>query len=821
MKRFFLYSLGLCCLFGIIGIGAAFAVFMHYGKGLPDYRQLADYQPPIMTRVHAGDGRLIAEFAKQHRSFVPIETIPDVVKQAFISAEDQHYYEHFGVDVIGIARAVVTNLKNLGSGRRPVGASTITQQVAKNFLLTNETSLERKIKEAILAIRIEKAFSKTHILELYLNEIYLGYGSYGVAAAALNYFNKSLDELTISDAAFLAGLPKAPNNYHPIRKPEAALIRRNYVIGRMQEDGYLDPRTAERARLQPIDVVDREANQVFDAAFFAEEVRRELLDKYGESGLYEGGLAVHTTLDPEMQLQAQQALREGLVEYDRRHGWRGAAARLDSVAGDWAKRLAELDPEPWLAPWVRAVVLEADETSARLGFTDGSDGTLPLQEVTWARAYVSENERGQRIRAVTDVVSVGDIIIVEAVTKDDEGKDYPASTYALRQAPKIDGGLVAMDPHTGRVLAMAGGFSFARSQFNRVTQALRQPGSSFKPFVYLAALERGFTPATRILDAPFVIDQGAGLGKWKPANYSNRFYGPSTMRLGIEKSRNLMTVRLAQTIGMDVVAETAMRFGIVRDMQRTLAASLGSVETTLMRMTTGYAMLVNGGKRITPTLIDRIQDRTGKVVFRHDERSCATCTASEWHDGMAVPLLPDTRETVTSPESAYQIVSMLQGVVERGTGAKLRAVGKPLGGKTGTTNDYVDAWFVGFAPDLAVGVYTGFDEPSSLGRGEAGSAVAVPIFRDFMKQALANKPAIPFRVPSGIRLVRIDGKTGRVARIGDDNVILEAFKPDTSPSDTDSVLISGGETEISGTGAPGSPSQPMLNMPKPSTGGLY
>tara|TARA_R110002110_G_scaffold255682_2_gene471457 strand:- start:4860 stop:7325 length:2466 start_codon:yes stop_codon:yes gene_type:complete len=821
MKRFFLYSLGLGCLLGIIGIGAAFAVFMHYGKGLPDYRQLADYQPPIMTRVHAGDGRLIAEFAKQQRSFVPIETIPDVVKQAFISAEDQHYYEHFGVDVIGIARAVLTNLKNLGSGRRPVGASTITQQVAKNFLLTNETSLERKIKEAILAIRIEKAFSKTHILELYLNEIYLGYGSYGVAAAALNYFNKSLDELTISDAAFLAGLPKAPNNYHPIRKPEAALIRRNYVIGRMFEDGYLDANTAERAKLQPIDVVDREANQVFDAAFFAEEVRRELLDRYGESGLYEGGLAVHTTLDPEMQLQAQQALREGLVEYDRRHGWRGVTARLESVAGDWAKRLAELEAEPWLAPWIRAVVLAADEKSARLGFADGSEGSLPLQEVTWARAYVSENERGARIKAVTDVLSIGDIIIVETVTKDEEGKDYPASTYALRQSPKVDGGLVAMDPHTGRVLAMAGGFSFARSQFNRVTQALRQPGSSFKPFVYLAALERGFTPATRILDAPFVIDQGAGLGKWKPANYSNQFYGPSTMRLGIEKSRNLMTVRLAQTIGMDVVAETAKRFGVVRDMQRTLAASLGSVETTLMRMTTGYAMLVNGGKRITPTLIDRIQDRTGKVVFRHDDRLCTTCTPGEWHEGMAVPLLPDTRETVTTPESAYQIVSMLQGVVERGTGAKLRAVGKPLGGKTGTTNEYVDAWFVGFSPDLAVGVYTGFDEPSSLGRGEAGSAVAVPIFRDFMKQALADKPAIPFRVPSGIRLVRIDGKTGRIARIGDDNVILEAFKPDTSPSDADSVLISGGETEISGTATPGNSSQPMLNMPKPSTGGLY
>ncbi len=822
MKRFLAYSLGLFCLLGIIGIGGAFAVFLHYGKGLPDYRQLADYEPPIMTRVLAGNGQLIAEFAKQQRSFVPIEAIPDVVKQAFISAEDQHFYEHFGVDVIGIARAVVTNVKNLGSGRRPVGASTITQQVAKNFLLTNETSLERKIKEAILAIRIEKAFTKAHILELYLNEIYLGFGSYGVAAAALNYFDKSLDELTLADAAFLAGLPKAPNNYHPIRKPVAAKQRRDYVIGRMLEDGFIPKSEAERATLQPIDVAERSSNGIFDAAFFAEEVRRELMDRYGESGLYEGGLAVHTTLDPALQSIARQSLRNGLVEYDRRHGWRGAEMRLETVAGDWKRQLDGIDPAPWLAPWKRAVVLGLEDKSAAIGIEDGSHGTIPLAELKWARAYIDENRRGPAIKAPSDVLAVGDIIAVEAVAKDDDGKEYPEGSYSLQQVPKVDGGLVAIDPHTGRVLAMAGGFSFARSQFNRVTQALRQPGSAFKPFVYLAALEHGFTPATRILDAPFVIDQGAGLGKWKPANYSNQFYGPSTMRLGIEKSRNLMTVRLAQTLGMDVVAETAKRFGVVRDMQETLSASLGSVETTLMQMTTGYAMLVNGGKRITPNLIDRIQDRNGKIVFRHDNRDCTGCQAGAWQEGMAPPRLPDTREQVTSPESAYQIVSMLHGVVERGTGVKIREIGKPIGGKTGTTNDFIDAWFVGFSPDLAVGVYTGFDEPSSLGRSEAGSAVAVPIFRDFMRDALEGQPGIPFRVPPGIRLVRIDGKTGRIAGPGDQNVILEAFKPGTSPTEDESLLISGIQTEISGEN-PSDSGQGIQRptAPRPSAGGLY
>lgn len=820
MKKFFLYSLGLFCLAGIIGIGAAFAVFIHYGKGLPDYRQLADYEPPIMTRVHAGDGRLIAEFATQQRAFVPIEAIPDQVKQAFISAEDQHFYNHFGVDLFGIARAVVTNLKNLGKGRRPVGASTITQQVAKNFLLTNETSIERKIKEAILAVRMEKAFSKQHILELYLNEIYLGFGSYGVAAAALNYFDKSLDELTLAEAAFLAGLPKAPNNYHPIRKPVAAKNRRDYVIGRMQEDGFVSARDADRARLEPIEITDRQPEGVFDAAFFAEEVRRELMDRYGEKGLYEGGLAVHTTLDPQMQMQAQTALRNGLVEYDRRHGWRGPEMHFETIAGDWRKLLAELEPAPWLAPWHRALVLELSDDAAKIGFVDGTTGNIPLAEMKWAREYISENKRGAAIRKPSDVLKVGDVIAVAAETADSDGNDYPEGTYSLQQVPKVNGGLVAMDPHTGRVLAMAGGFSFARSQFNRVTQALRQPGSAFKPFVYLAALERGFTPATRILDAPFVIDQGAGLGKWKPANYSNKFYGPSTMRLGIEKSRNLMTVRLAQTLGMDVVAETARRFGVVRDMQETLAASLGAVETTLMQMTTGYAMLVNGGKRITPTLIDRIQDRTGHVVFRHDHRDCQGCQSVQWQEGMPVPLLPDTREQVTSPESAYQIVSMLHGVVERGTGVKLRVIGKPLGGKTGTTNDFIDAWFVGFAPDLAVGVYTGFDEPASMGRSEAGSAVAVPIFRDFMKEALADKKAIPFRVPSGLRLVRIDGKTGRIARPGDKGVILEAFKPENAPTENDSVLISGVQTELSdGSPAPSLPT--TTTVTKPSAGGLY
>ena len=785
MKAVFAVALMLATL-GVVAAGGFVWVLHHYGRGLPDYKQLATYWPPMVTRVHAGDGRLLAEFAREKRVFVPIEAMPKLVVDAVLSAEDKTFYDHPGIDIPGILSATVKNILRFGSNRRPVGASTITQQVAKNFLLTNEVSIERKIKEMILAFRIERAFTKSRILELYLNEIYLGAGSYGVATAALNYFNRPLDELTIAEAAFLAGLPKAPNNYNPIKRPRAAKARRDYVIGRLVENGYITAEEAEAAVAEPVRPRPADEIEIARAEFFVEEVRRQLIARYGEDELYGGGLSVRTTLDPNLQGAADDVLRQGLIAYDRRHGWRGPLSTLDPEAPFQALLAALKLPE---APesWRRAMVLAVDDEGADVGLETGGQGRIPLARLKWARKALQGQKRGPRIRHPGEVLTPGDVVFVEAVTSDSKGEAVPPGTFGLRQIPEIAGGLVALDPHTGRVLAMSGGFSYADSQFNRATQARRQPGSAFKPFVYLAALDRGFTPSSLILDAPFVIDQGPGRSKWNPSNYTKRFYGPSPMRIGIERSRNLMTVRLAQNIGIDAVAAYAERFDIVDRMPRVLSMALGAGETTLLRITTAYAMLVNGGKRIVPTFLDRIQDRNGKSVFRHDVRPCAGCRIEAW-DGRPPPELPDHRAQVADPRSAYQVVSMLQGVVQRGTGRRVRAVGKPLAGKTGTTNDSLDTWFIGFTPDLAVGVYAGFDTPRTLGRGETGSSVAAPIFRDFMKRALADRPAIPFRIPPGIRLVRVDPTTGLPARAGQRRVILEAFKPGTEPSGKRHVL---------------------------------
>ncbi|MEE9140487.1 MAG: penicillin-binding protein 1A [Alphaproteobacteria bacterium] len=760
--------------------------FYYYGRGLPDYTQLAVYEPPTVTRIHAGDGRLIAEYAVEKRVFVPVEAMPKRVLKAFIAAEDQNFYSHPGIDVQGVVRALVTNISNLGKDRRPTGGSTITQQVAKNFLLSNEVSVERKIKEAILAFRIEHTFTKDRILELYLNEIYLGLGSYGVAAAALNYFNKSLDELTVAETAYLAALPKAPNNYHPIRRPEAAKSRRDWVISRMRKERFITPAEAAEAWAAPLEVRTRAETEFVKADYFVEEVRRELLDRYGRAGLYEGGLSVRTTLDPRLQEIADRVLRAGLITYDRRHGWRGPITRLQ-LGAEWAQQLAAVPP-PGLLEWRLAAVLAVEDTGVDIGFADGGIGRLPLAELRWARLWKKDQRLGPKVKRAGDVLAIGDVVMVEAVAAGEEDKPYPPETYALRQIPNIGGAIVALDPHTGRVLAMSGGYSYEFSEFNRATQARRQPGSAFKPFVYMAALDHGFTPSTLVLDAPFVIDQGPGLGKWKPANYTKKFYGPIPMRVGIEKSRNLMTVRLAQTIGIEKVADTAERFGVVDRLPHRLSMALGAAETTLLRLTTGYAMLVNGGKRITPTLIDRIQERHGRTIFRHDRRPCAGCRTDYLLVDFEVPDVPDLREQIADPRSAYQIVSMLQGVIERGTGRRVKAVGKPLAGKTGTTNDSFDTWFIGFSPDLAVGVFAGFDEPRTLGRRETGSSVAAPIFRDFMKEALDGKPAIPFRVPPGIRLVRVNAVTGLPAMSGDRNIILEAFRPGTEPTERGEVV---------------------------------
>ncbi|HSR70822.1 MAG TPA: transglycosylase domain-containing protein, partial [Kiloniellales bacterium] len=553
--------------------------------------------------------------------------------------------------------------------------STITQQVAKNFKLSAEQKIERKVREIVIAKRLEQAFSKDEILELYLNEIYLGYGSYGVTAAALNYYNKSLDELTIAEAAYLAALPKAPNNYHPIRRRKSAVARRDWVIGRMLEDGRINHEEAEAAWAEPFEVRRADPTETVEAAYFLEEVRRELVDLYGDDALYQGGLSVRTTLDPRLQRIADRTLRRGLIAYDRRHGWRGPVTKLDLEAGDWRAVLEAIERPEGVPAWSLAVVLELDAEAARIGLTDGSKGRIPMARLEWARPWLKNQRVGAKPKAPEDVLSVGDVVLVERIKGEAEaaGEQNGTKTYGLRQIPEINGAIVAMDPHTGRVLAMTGGFSYARSEFNRATQAMRQPGSAFKPFVYLAALDAGFTPSTIVLDAPFVIDQGPGQGKWKPANYSRKFYGPAPMRLGIEKSRNLMTVRLAQTIGMDMVVDYAERFGVIEDMPPVLSMALGAGETTLERLTTAYAMLVNGGKRIDPTLIDRVQDRTGRTVFRHDTRICLECRGVEWH-GQTPPELPDIRDQVADPRSAYQVVSMLEGVVQRGTGRRVRAV---------------------------------------------------------------------------------------------------------------------------------------------------
>ena len=814
MFRALLTIFGILLVVAIAGAGGVLFIFHNYGRGLPEYRQLADYEPPVMTRVYGGDGRLLAEYATEKRIFVPIKATPKRVIQSFLAAEDKNFYIHPGVDVLSVIRAALTNVQNIGSSKRPVGASTITQQVAKNFLLTNEVSWKRKIKEAILAFRIERALSKDRILELYLNEIYLGFGSYGVAAAALNYFDKSMDELTIDEAAFLAALPKAPNNYHPVKKPKAAKARRDWVIGRLLVGGLITPAEAELAAARPLQVRQRSATEYIRADYFAEEVRRQLDNRYGEEKLYKGGLSVRTTLDPRLQAIADTVLREGLETYDRRHGWRGPVARLPEgtrldVKIEWRRALAKIPPVKGVGSHLLAVVIGLRPDDALIGFGDGASGRIPLAEMKWARPWMENQKRGPKVTSPADVLVPGDVIVVDPVTANAKGVAYPAGSYGLRQLPDVDGSIVALDPHTGRILAMSGGYSYERSQFNRVTQAMRQPGSAFKPFVYLAALDHGYTPSTLILDAPFVIDQGPGLPKWRPANYTKKFYGPSTMRLGLEKSRNLMTVRLAQTIGMEAISEYAQRFGIVDFLPKKLAMALGSGETTLLRITTAYAMLVNGGKRITPTLIDRIQDRHGETIFRHDRRNCVSCRATIW-TRQETPAIADTRKPVTKPGSAYQVVSMLKGVVERGTGRRIRAVGKPLAGKTGTTNADKDTWFIGFSPDLAVGVFVGFDTPKTLGRRETGSSVAAPLFRDFMAAALEKKKAIPFRIPPGIRLVRVNAATGELARAGDKKVIYEAFKPGTVPTGRTEVLE--GESWTA---------ERNVWQPATGTGGLY
>ncbi|MFS8045060.1 penicillin-binding protein 1A [Rhizobium sp. BR 314] len=791
MIRLIGYFFGLGCLL-FLGVAAAAAIYLSVvSKELPDYEVLAKYAPPVTTRIHAGNGALMKEYSRENRLFVPIQAIPDRVKAAFLSAEDKNFYNHPGVDVGGLIRAVAVNLQNIGSGRRFVGASTITQQVAKNFLLSADQTFDRKIKEAILSFRIEQAYSKDKILELYLNEIYFGLNSYGIAGAALTYFDKSVNELTIAESAYLASLPKGPANYNPFRRAEAALTRRNWVIDRMVENGYVSQSDGEEAKKQPLGVVPPKSGpSLFASDYFAEEVRRQLIDQYGEKTLYEGGLSVRTSLDPQMQLEARKALQNALVDYDQRRGYRGPIKQI-ATSQDWGMELAKIPGLSDVPEWQVAVVLSVSDQEADIGLQPRVDaggkvqaerkrGTIAAADMRWA--FRAAN--GKVAKSPSGVLSAGDVVFVQRTGNAD------STTYRLRQPPKVQGGLVAMDPHTGRVLAMVGGFSYAQSEFNRATQAKRQPGSSFKPFVYAAAMDNGYTPASVILDDPLQITLSNG-DVWKPTNYEGEGGGVHTLRFAIEKSRNLMTVRLASDMGMPLVAEYAERFGIYDHMNPVLAMSLGAGETTVLRMVSAYSVIANGGKQIKPTLIDRIQDRYGKTIFKHEERVCDTCNVSSWQN-QDEPVIGDNREQVLDPMTAYQVTSMMQGVIIRGTAAGKIKLNTDVAGKTGTTNDEKDAWFVGFTPSLVAGLYVGYDSPTPLGRGGTGSGLAAPVFNEFMQAATKDQPPEKFQVPAGMTMVAVNRATGMAAQPGDQGAIMEAFKPGTGPA-TSLQVIGGGE----------------------------
>lgn len=790
----FLFATG-TIVFLIAAVAVAGLVYV-FSKDLPDTAQLRNYEPPVTTRMHAGDGSILAEYSRERRLFLPSSAIPPLVKQAFISAEDKNFYTHNGIDLEGVGRAVAILLQG---GRHVQGASTITQQVAKNFLVGNERNIERKIREALVSFRIEAAYSKERILELYLNEIFLGLGNYGVGAAALNYFNKSVNELTLAEAAYLAALPKGPNNYHPFLHRDRAIERRNYVIDRLVADGFVSAADGAKAKAEPLGVNPRVLSpNTYVAGYFAEDVRRELLERYGEKKLYEGGLSVRTTLDPKLQALTRKALADGLVRFDEAHGFRGAMNHID-ISSDWGTPLAAIPSLGDVRPWRLAVVLEASDAQARIGLQPAREksgevareretGILPADGARWAG------------RSVRSILTPGDVIYVEPMT----GRP---GQYRLRQIPDISGAMVTMDPYTGRVFSMVGGFSFDQSEFNRATQALRQPGSSFKPFVYAAALDGGYTPSSQILDEPISIVQADGT-TWSPENFEGGHgTGAHPLRYGIEHSKNMMTVRLAKDVGMPIVAEFAKRFRIYDDMPAYLAMSLGAGETTLMRMVTAYSMLANGGKRIQETLIDRVQDRWGHTIYRHDERQCLGCDAPSW-DNQNEPKLIDKREQVIDPLTAYQITSIMEGVIQRGTGVSIKAVGKHLAGKTGTTNEAKDLWFIGYSPDLCVGVYIGYDRPRSLGDHAQAALYAAPIFRDFMMVALKDKPDVPFRVPPGIKLISVDPHTG--LRSSGQGSILEAFKPGTAPPDY-----------FGGGGAAHAHSDAPQNIDQKVGGGLY
>ena len=826
----------------LFGIGAACAVLVAAGAfwyidnqaqelershAAENYRTLENPEWQVTSRIHASNGALMGEFATEPRLFLPIEAIPARVQAAFVSAEDKMFWQHNGINFWALGKVGLNwaKAKATGSSSRLRGASTITQQVAKNLVLeNNERTADRKIKEALLALRMERTLSKKKILELYLNKIYFGAfprRAFGIASASLAYFNKPVRDLSVEEAAYLASLPKAPNNYHPYRSAKRALDRRNWVISRMHANGYISAAEMRAAQARPLTVdPERAVKPAEGVGYFLEEARRKLEDRYGRRELYEGGLSVRTTLDLDQQRIARRVLTEGLENYDRRFGWRGAVTRVEAD-DDWAGALARKNVKSF-HDWQAAVVLDVTDTTARLGLRpairpDGKPADerpeieLALDALGWAKR-VRRDGKAAEAKSMADVVSPRDVVYVSRTKASDEA---PAR-WQLEQVPEVGGALVAMDPHTGRVKALVGGFSYRNSQYNRATQARRQPGSSFKPFVYAAALDNGYTPSSVVIDGPIRIDQGRTLGIWEPKNYGGKYAGPQTLRRGIEKSRNLMTVRLARDMGMPLISEYAKRFGIYDGDITGLASSLGSRETTLLKMVGAYSVLANGGLAIEPSLIDRVQDRYGKTIYRHDARMCDGCNDSGWR-GQDEPRLIDRRLQVLDPQTAYQITSMMEGVVKRGTATSVASLGRPIAGKTGTSNDERDAWFIGYSPDLVVGVFVGFDDPRPMGKGNTGGGLAAPIFTAFMKEALKDEPVAEFRVPDGLELFPINGKTGLIAKVGTPGTIMEAFKPGTRPPGRTSVI--GFEDELA-TGHMVS-TDAQRRAAKSGTGGLY
>lgn len=782
-----LFTIGCCGI--ILGSIAALLIFNHYTKDLPDYSALENYNPPTMTRIYSADGKLITEYAREKRIYVPLSVVPDKVIYAFLSAEDKNFYSHTGIDYQGILRALYANLSSMGGGRL-VGGSTITQQVVKNFLLTNEQSLKRKVREAVLAIRITNVYSKDRILELYLNEIYLGHRSYGIAAAAQNYFNRSLSELTLEEAALLASLPKAPSDLNPHKNYEAALERRNWVLERMYEDNRISLEEMQKAQATPITLRERDEQETIHAPYFAAEVKRILKDELGEKIMNEGGLSIITTLSPEYQTMADAALRKQLITYDRRHGYRGPLAHVDSIEHFDAALKKHKANRLLLDDQQLAMVLKLENDKAQIGFADGKSGIIPQKLLGWTQRVMSGGVLGPETKTPADILAVGDIILVGKPDEEQQkklSKEEQQIAWDLQQVPQVNGGMVVTNPHNGKVLAMSGGYHYQVSSFNRATQAKRQPGSSFKPFVYLSAFEAGLNPSTLVMDGPVELDDGTG-EVWRPENYGDDYLGPTTIRRGLEKSRNTMTVRIGQAIGMTRVAEIGERFGIYDKVTApNLSMVLGTLETSVENMVNAYAILANGGRKVEPILVERVQDRHGNVIYQRDLRGCPTCMvdSAAWNPGtLQPPALFDPRERIVDARIAYQVVSLLEGVVKRGTAASAASLPWALGGKTGTTNESRDTWFMGISPDLVAGVFVGFDSPQPLGSKYTGSSMALPIFKDFISQALKDTPKKEFPAPSGLSRVKVDLESGHPIEPWEDDgrkTIWEVFLREEIP----------------------------------------